>query len=81
MFVRQLIRKEVIRLKLQKQLKALNWGTPVVIKKGGDVLFEGNAKEAVRSVNLVDVMDDSLKDVKLVKEDEPKLELVLINKS
>lgn len=68
-------------MKLVKQLKTLDWATPVVVSLGEEQLFQGTAKEAVRSPQLLNYMDVSLKNVKLVPEvASPHLDLILINK-
>lgn len=68
-------------MKLLKQLKALDWGTPVVVSLGEEQLFTGTAKEALSSEVLFNVMDTSLKNIKLINNTtSPHLNLILINK-
>ena len=64
-------------MKLIKQLKTLNWGTPIRVVTPSEEVFVGNAKEAVRSQTLLEYFDVSLKDVKLVEEPSPHLRLIL----
>lgn len=68
-------------MKLLKQLKALDWGTPVVVSLGEEQLFRGTAKEALNSEELYNVLDISLKNIKLIDDAaSPHLNLILINK-
>lgn len=64
-------------MKLIKQLKTLNWNTPVSVVTPNEEIFTGDAKEAVRSQTLLEYFDVSLKDVKLVEKPSPHLRLVL----
>lgn len=64
-------------MRLVKQVKALSWGTPIQVVSGEDILFTGLAKDALKSVELVEFLNSHVKTVKLDTAVKPVLQIII----
>lgn len=69
-------------MRLRKQLRALNWGTPIEVVKDEEVLYEGSAKgaledESVREYSEAFTKTVRMKQDRVTKELSPVLEIIL----